>query len=214
MPLQHFYEETIAYLLAGSIPFCFVPHREREPAPKAEQQQQAEPKGEKQQAEQKAGEQQPEPELEPEPKAEKSGSEGKGTKPDASEVLFEQPAQEPFPREEVLFEQPTHSPPSPTSPHPSPSPPPSPTASAETFINEDQTVLDEADLAFLLRPGRWEKAKWWKSRKLPRWWWKTGGGKLEGCGKCGGRCRMLRVGKGEKRGVVEVCEGCGEGRVG
>ncbi len=224
MPLQHFYEETIAYLLAGSIPFCFVPHREREPEKKAEQKQ----------PEQKAEEQQPE--HKPEPKAEGLGSDGEGKERCASEVLFEQPGQEGFPREELLFEQPTHSPsrapsfvPNDASPSPSQQAPDSASIAstetlvddAETLVNEDQTVLDEADLAFLLRPGCWEKAAWWKQRKLPRWWWKKSGqgeeegcggqGKVEKCGRCGGKCRRLRVGK--EKTVVEICDLCGEGRV-
>jgi len=192
-----------------------VPHREREP-------------------EQKAEEQQPEPK--PEPKAEGLGSDGEGKERCASEVLFEQPGQEGFPRSEDLFKQPTHPPsrapsfvPNDASPSPSQQAPDSASIAstetlvddAETLVNEDQIVLDEADLAFLLRPGRWEKAAWWEQRKLPRWWWKKSGqgkgegcggqGKVEKCGRCGGKCRRLRVGK--EKTVVEICDLCGEGRV-
>lgn len=192
-----------------------MPHREREPEQKAEQEQ----------PEQKAEEQQPEPR--PEPKAEKSAGDSEGKEGCASEVLFEQPGQEEFPREEDLFKQPTRSPsrassfvPNDASPSPYQQAPDSASIAstetlvddAETLVNEDQTVLDEADLAFLLRPGRWEKAAWWKQRKLPRWWWKKSGqGKGEGCGRCGGKCRRLRVGK--EKTMVEICDLCGEGRV-
>lgn len=219
MPLQRFYEDTIAYLLAGSIPFCFVPHREREPAQKPPEQKKPEEQ------------QQPQPEPKFEPKVEES-AEKEGC---ASEVLFEQPGQEGFPMEEqVLFEQPTSSPsraPSFSSKDASPSPyqDSASIASTETFVDdaqtvvsEDPTVLDEADLAFLIRPGRWDKAAWWKQRKLPRWWWRKSGqgqgegcggpeGKVERCGSCGGKCRRLRVGK--EKTMVEICDLCGEGRV-